>query len=46
MTRFKMSEKFIISGAQLGMLLRLCNYDSFASEIVDDVLMHKVGEEE
>ena len=42
MTAYKMSDRFVIPGLQLGMLHMLTDYDDQATEIVEKVLEHKM----
>ena len=44
MTEYLMTDRFIISGIQLGMLHMLTGYDEQATEIVEMVLQEKVSE--
>lgn len=42
MTAYNMSDRFVITGLQLGMLHMLTEYDDQATEIVEKVLEHKL----
>ena len=46
MTSYMMDDHFIITGLQLGMLHMLTDYDAQATEIVENVLTHKVEAKE